>query len=58
MVFDSFVVFFIAVTPFLYKIYDYLPKKIPNATISLFGLEIDSNGLKMFPLTSGFFQLK
>ncbi|MGB5369951.1 MAG: hypothetical protein WBN18_05930, partial [Flavobacteriaceae bacterium] len=46
MVFDSFAVFFIAVTPFLYKIYDYLPKNDPNATISLFGLDIGSNGFE------------
>ena len=46
MVFDSFAVFFIAVTPFLYKIYDYLPKNDANATISLFGLDIGSNGFE------------
>ncbi|MBM1106979.1 hypothetical protein JQC67_12580 [Aurantibacter crassamenti] len=40
---ESIFVFFIAITPFLYKVYDYLPKE-PDATISIFGLNIGSNG--------------
>jgi len=44
IVFDTIAVFFIAITPFLYKIYDYLPQDDKEATISLLGLTIGSNG--------------
>ena len=37
--------FFIAISPFLYKLYDYLPDN-PEATISIFGLVIDNNGFR------------
>ncbi len=40
---ESIFVFFIALSPFLYKIYDYLPED-PEATISIFGVVIDNNG--------------
>ncbi|WP_422080316.1 hypothetical protein [Ulvibacterium sp.] len=43
MILDSLAVFFIAITPFLYKVYDYLPVD-PEATISFLGITIDSNG--------------
>ena len=44
IVFDTIAVFFIAITPFLYKIYDYLPQDDQEATISLLGFTIGSNG--------------
>ena len=44
MIFDSLVVLFIAMTPILYKIYDYLPVNDPNATVSFLGITIGSNG--------------
>lgn len=44
IVIDSIIVFFIALTPFLYKIYDYLPVNDPEATVSFLGLTIGSNG--------------
>ena len=40
---ESIFVFFIALSPFLYKVYDYLPED-PEATISIFGVIIDNNG--------------
>lgn len=40
---ESIAVFFIAVSPFLYKVYDYLPDS-PEETISFLGFEIDNNG--------------
>ncbi|WP_299534263.1 hypothetical protein [Ulvibacterium sp.] len=40
---ESCFVFFIAITPFLYKLYDYLPEN-PEATFSLLGFTIDNNG--------------
>lgn len=43
MILDSLAVFFIAITPFLYKVYDYLPVD-PEATISFLGITIDSHG--------------
>ncbi|NNK75918.1 MAG: hypothetical protein HKP42_07625 [Maribacter sp.] len=43
IVLESIFVFFIALSPFLYKIYDYLPED-PEATISFFGIVIDNNG--------------
>ncbi|MBT8313754.1 MAG: hypothetical protein KJP26_04775 [Maribacter sp.] len=43
IVVESIFVFFIALSPFLYKVYDYLPED-PEATISIFGLVIDNNG--------------
>jgi hypothetical protein len=41
---DSVLVFFIAISPFLFKIYDYLPKDDHEATVDLFIFEIGSNG--------------
>lgn len=43
IILESIFVFFIAVSPFLYKFYDYLPKE-PNDTISLLGYTIDNGG--------------
>ncbi len=43
IVFDTIALFFIAITPFLYKVYDYLPIN-PEATVSFFGITIGSNG--------------
>lgn len=40
---ESLFVFFIAISPFLFKLYDYLPED-PEATISFFGIIIDNNG--------------
>jgi len=40
---ESTAVFFVAISPFLYKLYDYLPED-PQATVSLFGFIIDNNG--------------
>lgn len=40
---ESIFVFFIAISPFLYKLYDYLPED-PAATISFLGITIDNNG--------------
>lgn len=44
IVFESIIVFFIAITPFLFKIYDYLPDTNPEATVSFLGITIGSNG--------------
>lgn len=44
IIFDSMIVLFIAMTPFLYKIYDYLPVDNPEATVSFLGITIGSNG--------------
>lgn len=44
IVFDTIAIFFIAITPFLYKVYDYLPENDPNATVSFLGITVDSNG--------------
>ncbi len=44
IVFESIMVFFIAITPFLFKIYDYLPDTNPDATVSFLGITIGSNG--------------
>ncbi len=44
IIIESAIVFFIALSPFLYKIYDYLPNNDPEATISFLGFTIDSNG--------------
>lgn len=43
IVIESTLVFFIAISPFLYKIYDYLPEN-PEATITFLGMTIDNNG--------------
>ena len=40
---ESVFVFFIAISPFLYKLYDFLPEN-PEATISFLGITIDKNG--------------
>ena len=45
IVVETFFVFFIAIAPFLYKLYDYLPED-PEATISIFGIIIDNNGFR------------
>jgi hypothetical protein len=42
---DTLMVFFIAISPFIFKVHEYLPSD-PEATISLFGLEIDKNGFQ------------
>lgn len=42
---ESIIVFFIVLSPFLYKIYDYLPED-PEASISFFGFVIDNNGFR------------
>ncbi len=44
IIIESILVFFIAIVPFLYKIYDYLPEDDPEATISFLGIVIGSNG--------------
>jgi hypothetical protein len=44
IIFDTIAVFFIAVTPFLYKVYDYLPINDPDAVVSFLGITIGSNG--------------
>lgn len=40
---ESTLVFFVAISPFIYKLYDYLPED-PDATVSFFGMTIDNNG--------------
>jgi len=40
---ESVFVFFIAISPFLYKLYDFLPEN-PEATVSILGITIDKNG--------------
>lgn len=40
---ESTLVFFVAISPFIYKLYDYLPEN-PEATISFLGMTIDNNG--------------
>ena len=44
MVLETIIVFFIAITPFLFKIYDYLPDDNPDSTVSFLGITIGSNG--------------
>ncbi len=44
MVLDTIAVFFIAITPFLYKLHDFLPVNDPDAVISFLGITIGSNG--------------
>ena len=46
IVLDSITVLFIALTPFFYKIYDYLPINDPDATVSFLGITIGSNGFE------------
>ena len=43
IIIESVFVFFIAISPFLYKIYDFMPKE-PEETISIFGFVIDNHG--------------
>ncbi len=43
IILESFFVFFIAISPFLFKIYDYLPED-PNAVITILGVKIGNNG--------------
>ena len=45
---ESLVVFFIAIAPFLYKVYEYLPYD-SNGNLNIFGLTVTNNG---FPDTS------
>ncbi|MEO1013278.1 MAG: hypothetical protein AAFX53_18445 [Bacteroidota bacterium] len=40
---ESLIIFFIAVSPFLYKLYDYFPDN-PEDTVTLLGITIDNNG--------------
>jgi len=40
---ESIMVFFIAISPFLYKLYEYIPEAT-NSSISILGLTIDSHG--------------
>lgn len=40
---ESLIVFFIAISPFLFKLYDYLPRD-PEATINFLGREIGNGG--------------
>jgi hypothetical protein len=44
IVLESIIVFFIAITPFLFKVYDYLPDSNPEETINFLGITIGSNG--------------
>ena len=56
---ESLFVFFIAISPFLFKLYDYLPED-PEATISFFGIIIDNNGFHdiiLIPIAMYSFQL-
>ena len=41
---ETIIVFLIAITPFLFKIYDYLPDGGPDETVSFLGITIGSNG--------------
>ena len=41
--FESVLVFFVAISPFIFKIYEYLPSN-PDGTISILGFTIGSNG--------------
>lgn len=43
LIIESIFIFFIAISPFLYKIYDYLPED-PDATISFLGITIGNGG--------------
>lgn len=43
IVVETLIVFFIAISPFLFKLYDYLPEN-PEATINFLGFEIDNGG--------------
>lgn len=43
IIMESFIVFFIAVSPFLFKLYDYLPDN-PEATVNILGVEVDNSG--------------
>jgi len=45
IVIDTLMVFFIAISPFIFKLHEYIPSD-PDATISFFGLEIDKNGFQ------------
>jgi len=40
---ESFIIFFIAISPFLFKLYDYLPDD-PEATINFLGREVGNGG--------------
>lgn len=46
IILESIIVFFVAITPFLYKLYDYFPKNDPDATISVIGIVLGSNGFE------------
>ncbi|MBD1262487.1 hypothetical protein HZY62_17950 [Maribacter polysiphoniae] len=45
LIIESIFIFFIAISPFLYKIYDYLPED-PEATISFLGITIGNGGFE------------
>ena len=45
---ESIVVFFIAISPFLYKLYEYLPIN-PDGTVSIFWFTIGTNGFDEAP---------
>ncbi|MFS4491978.1 hypothetical protein [Maribacter sp. 2308TA10-17] len=42
---DTLMVFFVAISPFIFKLHEYLPSD-PEATLSIFGFEIDKNGFQ------------
>ncbi len=44
IVIESFMVFLIAITPFVFKVYDYLPDNNAEETVSFLGITIGSNG--------------
>lgn len=44
IIIETIIVFLIAITPFLFKIYDYLPDNNPEDTVSFLGFTIGSNG--------------
>jgi len=45
IVIDTLMVFFIAISPFIFKLHEYVPSN-PEATISILGFEIDKNGFQ------------
>ncbi|WP_291868932.1 hypothetical protein [Maribacter sp.] len=57
IILESIFVFFIAVTPFLHKLYDYFPDD-PSATISILGFTIDNGGFHSVSVYFWFLFLK
>lgn len=57
IVIESALVFFIAISPFVYKLYDYLPEN-PEATISFLGMTIDNNGFEDISIYAWFMMSK